>query len=112
MLRNESVEIDGSVGDLTETVPHYSYRDWDDREQRIASYTTLWAAQQRKRGKTTSPIGPFLRGTWKFLRGFLLKKGFLDGAIGWKVAWSNAREVFLKYRKLRTAHEQSSPDSH
>ena len=106
------IEIDGSIGDLNETVPHYSYRNWDDREERIASYTTLWAIQQKKRGKTTSLPGPFLRGTWKFLRGFLIKKGFLDGAIGWKVAWSNARDVFLKYRKLRTLNEPSSSDSH
>lgn len=109
---HESVEIEGSTGQLAATVPHYSYRDWADREKRIANYTTLWATQQRKQGKTTSPLGPFLRGTWKFFRGLILKKGFLDGAIGWRVAWSNAREVFIKYQKLRTRHEPSSPDPH
>ena len=34
-------------------------------------------------------------------KGFLLKRGFLDGAIGWDIAAGNAREVWLKYRLLR-----------
>jgi len=109
---HESVEIAGSVGRLTKTVPHYSYLDWADRQKRVESYTTLWASQQYKQGKTTSPIGPFLRASWKFARGLLLKKGFLDGSIGWKVAWSNALEVHLKYQKLRNLHASATPHSH
>jgi glycosyltransferase involved in cell wall biosynthesis len=109
---HESVEISGSVGRLVETVPHYSYLDWSDRQKRVESYTSLWASQQHKRGKKTSVFGPPLRGLWKFIRGLILKKGFLDGVIGWKVAWSNAQEVSLKYRKLRNLNDQSSPDSH
>lgn len=109
---HESVEIAGSTGHLTETVPHYSYSDWNDRQKRVESYTSLWASQQHKRGKTTSLIGPPLRGTWKLARGFLLKKGFLDGSTGWKVALSTAQEVSLKYRKLRKLNEQHSSNSH
>jgi hypothetical protein len=37
----------------------------------------------------------------RFLRGYVLKRGFLDGAAGLDVAWGNAREVWLKYRLLR-----------
>jgi glycosyltransferase involved in cell wall biosynthesis len=109
---HESVEISGPLGELIETVPHYSYRDWGDREKRVESYTSLWASQQHQRGKTTPLVGPPLRGIWKLVRGLILKKGFLDGAIGWKVAWSNAQEVSLKYRKLRKLNDQTSPDSH
>lgn len=109
---HESVEISGSIGQLIETVPHYSYLNWADREKRVESYTTLWASQQHKRGKTISLVAPSLRGAWKLARGLIMKKGFLDGAIGWKVAWSNAQEVSLKYRKLRNLNDQTTPDSH
>lgn len=108
---HESVEISGTTGQLIETVPHYSYLDWPDRQRRVESYTSLWASQQHKRGKTTSPLGPHLRAGWKLFRGLIIKKGFLDGAIGWKAAWSNAQEVSLKYRKLRKLNAQSFPDS-
>lgn len=109
---HESVEISGSIGRLTETVPHYSYRDWEDRERRVESYTTLWAKQQHQRGKSCSPLGPALRASWKFFRGYLLKKGILDGSIGLQIAWSNALEVYLKYQKLRQLNDSSSSDSH
>lgn len=109
---HESVEISGTVGRLIETVPHYSYADWADRQKRVESYTTLWAGQQHKRGKTCSPLGPFVRGGWKLFRGLIVKKGFLDGSMGWKVAWSNALEVYLKYQKLRHLHDSTPSDSH
>ena len=109
---HESVEIKGTIGRLTETLPHYSYLDWADRHRRIESYTDLWASQQYKQGRSISPIVPFLRAAWRFIRGLLLKKGFLDGAIGWKVAWSNALEVYLKYQKLRNLHDSATHHSH
>ena len=99
---HESVEIDGSTGQLRETVPHYSYLDWADRQNRAEKYASLWAARQNRLGKSTSPLGPPLRAAWKLFRGLVIKRGFLDGAIGWKVAWSNSREVYLKYRLLRS----------
>lgn len=109
---HESVEITDTIGRLTETVPHYSYHDWADRQKRVESYTTLWASQQHKRGKSCSPLGPFLRGAWKFFRGLIVKKGFLDGTMGWKVAWSNALEVSLKYQKLRHLNDSTPSDTH
>ncbi len=98
---HESVEISGSIGRIIETVPHYSYLDWADRQKRIESYTALWASQQHEKGRTSSLIGPPLRATWKFFRGFIVKKGALDGSLGLKIAWSNALEVHRKYRLLR-----------
>jgi glycosyltransferase involved in cell wall biosynthesis len=98
---HESVKILGSVGQIIETVPHYSYLDWADRQKRIESYTALWASQQHEKGRTTSLTGPPLRATWKFFRGFIVKKGALDGSLGLKIAWSNALEVHRKYRLLR-----------
>lgn len=109
---HESVEITGSIGKIHATVPHYSYRDWADRRKRVENYTTLWAEQQHHRGKKTSLSGPPLRAAWKLFRGLILKKGFLDGMIGWKIARSNAAEVYLKYHKLRKLHEPPSSDSH
>jgi hypothetical protein len=43
----------------------------------------------------------YLRAGWRFFRAFLLKRGFLDGLIGLKIAISIASEVTIKYKKLR-----------
>jgi hypothetical protein len=37
----------------------------------------------------------------RWSKGFVLKAGFRDGAIGWDIAAGNAREVWLKYQLLR-----------
>jgi glycosyltransferase involved in cell wall biosynthesis len=98
---HESIEIEGEVGRLLEVVPHYSYKDWADRNARVERYTTLWAQQQKTKGKTTSLPSSFIRAAWKLIRGLLLKGGIMDGLLGFQIAWSNALEVFQKYEKLR-----------
>jgi len=103
---HESLEIDGSIGELHTPLEHYSFRSWEDKEQRSVKYAQLWAEMQRQKGKKASPLSPITRGIWKFLRGYLLKGGWMDGRIGLKVAHSNARETHQKYTLLRQLHKQ------
>lgn len=98
---HESLIIDGTIGRLDSTLPHYSYRNPKDRERRVERYAELWVEQQSEAGKKSYFFSASSRALWKLIRGLLLKRGFLDGRIGFWIAWSNASEVFLKYRKLR-----------
>ena len=41
-----------------------------------------------------------LRPPARFLRAYLLKRGFLDGVVGFVIAVATAFHVFLKYAKL------------
>ena len=98
---HESLEIDGSVGQLENYLEHHSFRSWADKEARSEKYAKLWAEMQLAKGKKSSLLSSNMRGLWKFLRGYVLKRGFLDGRLGWLVALSNARETTLKYSLLR-----------
>jgi len=98
---HESLEIDGSVGELQTPLEHHSFRSWDDKNQRSAKYAELWAQMQHEKGKKASTLSPITRGLWKFIRGYFLKAGILDGIIGFKIALSNAQESHLKYTLLR-----------
>ena len=40
----------------------------------------------------------FFHAVWTFVRGFVIQGGFLDGAVGWKVALACARGTWLRYR--------------
>lgn len=100
---HESLTIDGTIGDLQAEVPHYSYRDWEDRRARGIGYAKLWARDKAAAGKTAGPLSPHLHAAWSFLRGALLKGGILDGWFGLRVAWSNAAVVYHKYRLLRSS---------
>jgi len=96
---HESLAIEGEVGRLHSLLEHYTYRDLDDQRRRCERYAKLWAAQHKDR--TYYPMQPAMRGAWRFLRGYLLKRGFRDGKAGLRIALANARETRLKYRLLR-----------
>jgi glycosyltransferase involved in cell wall biosynthesis len=96
-LVHESVEVAGEVRALRGVVDHHSFRNWADLERRSARYTELWAAQAAADKKR--PGSPIFRAAWKFIRGYILKSGWLDGALGLRIALHNAREVFNKYTK-------------
>ena len=40
------------------------------------------------------------RPLWRFLRGYVLRLGFLDGAAGATMAWARAYEAFRRYARL------------
>lgn len=97
---HESVEIAGTIGELRSELPHYSYRDWADRERRLLKYAELWAKQEAAKGRRCGPLEGELRAAWRFVRGYFLKTGFMEGRTGLRIALSCAREVREKYRAL------------
>jgi hypothetical protein len=44
----------------------------------------------------------------KFLQGYVLQAGFLDGRAGFDIARISARAVALKYAKLNALHRAST----
>jgi glycosyltransferase involved in cell wall biosynthesis len=98
---HEKLEIAGEHPVLAGDLHHYTYADDDDRAARRATYAALWAqtALEKRRG-TWPGIGPY-HATVRFVRGYIFKRGFLDGEVGFDIATGNAREVWLKYHLLR-----------
>lgn len=98
---HEKVTVEGETMKLEGILHHHSYRNWDDRHSRSKKYALLWAKMKRAEGRGVRPGEAWLRSIWKFFRGYFLKFGFLDGKIGFLIACSNAKEVFLKYGNLK-----------
>lgn len=105
-LVHESVSVEGPLIDLPGIVEHHSFRDWRDLQARSAHYATLWARQAHATGRPLR--SPFLHAAWKFFRGYILKSGWLDGLLGFKIALHNAREVFSKYTQQRDLCRKSA----
>jgi glycosyltransferase involved in cell wall biosynthesis len=98
---HEKLEISGGHPVLPGHLRHYTYVNAADRAKRCATYAMLWAQTALERNRRTWPgIAP-AHAALRFVRGYILKLGFLDGRVGLDVAWGNAREVWLKYRLLR-----------
>lgn len=98
-LVHESVEVKGAIAALPGVVEHHSFRSWEDLEKRSQRYAELWA--QQTWGEKKAAGSPVAHAAWKFLRGYILKSGWMDGGLGFKIARHNAREVYSKYNQLR-----------
>jgi hypothetical protein len=94
------VVVDGGVGRLQAELAHYSYRDLSDQIDRIQFFSDESARALREEGRSARMGDLLLRPPARFLRAYLLKRGFLDGVAGFVIAAATAFHVFLKYAKL------------
>lgn len=86
---------------------HYSYYDFKDHRARADKYSLLTARKMNAKGKKASMLKPYLSAFGRFISMYILKKGFLDGKMGWHIARISALSNVLKYKELRRLnHEQ------
>lgn len=99
---HERLVVDkGTIGKLPGVLYHYSYPDLETTLEKIQRYSTLGAEQKWTAGKQASFANALGHGLWAFIRGYILKGGFLDGVAGFLVAFSRMEETFYRYMKLR-----------
>ncbi len=104
---HERLEISGDINPLRGDLHHFSFRDAADHRARGEKYARLWAEDKLAAGKIVSSLAPYTHAAFRWLRGYVLRAGFLDGAQGWRIAIISAREVFLKYQLLRKLQKKS-----
>lgn len=98
---HESVRLAGPVGTLRGNLVHYTYRDTADFLERMERYAALGAEELRKEGKRATSLDLVFRPPFTFLRMYLLRRGFLDGMLGFRLAWLYSRYTYAKYSRLR-----------
>lgn len=94
------VEVQGPVGTLRGDLLHLPYRSFEDHLRTIDQYTTVMAEGLHARGRRARTSDLVLRPAVRFLRFYLLRRGFLHGARGLLLAYLAAHYVRLKYAKL------------
>jgi glycosyltransferase involved in cell wall biosynthesis len=81
---------------------HYTVRDATHHRQMIEQrYAPLGAQQMWRDNKRTSSLQAAIAGPAAFVRSFILKGGFRDGAAGLTIAKFAARHASLKHRLLQ-----------
>ena len=106
---HEKLELPGEHPILPGHLHHFTYENAADRSARCEKYAALWAKSAREQRRVSRPWSPPLHALARFGKGYLLKGGFLDGAVGWDIAAGNAREVWFKYHllgELNREHEK------
>ena len=91
-------EIDMLTGICDDT--HYTYRNWQEWEEKMARYSTLWAEEAYHKGRRASLPEALLHGIGSLFSTLLLRLGFLDGWMGICLCCMYFSYTMLKYLKL------------
>ena len=105
---HEHVSVDGAVATLGGDLEHRAYRSLDDQLRRYRRYATLMAEDMHARGRRGGWHNLLVNPAWRFLRGYVLRGGFLDGWRGFLFACLEAdyvREKFARLWLLRHARD-------
>jgi glycosyltransferase involved in cell wall biosynthesis len=108
---HESVRVEGSVGKLRGEILHHSYEDVNDHLERLNHYAELAARQMREAGRKGSLTSALVLPPLVFLKNYIAKRGFTDGAVGLVVSSMNSFYVYLKLIKLWELEKKSRSES-
>ena len=104
---HEHVLADGPVARLDGDLLHASAESIDDYVAKQNRYTSLQAEAMHARGERAGFARLALSPIARFLRFYVVKLGFLDGAAGFAHIAIGAFASFLKYAKLRALNARA-----
>ena len=97
-----------STGALPGDALHYSYSSVAQHVSQLNRFTSITAQELALRGQTRVTLFHLLlKPLWKFVHGYVLRLGFLDGFAGLSIAAISATGVFLKFAKLKTGTQNA-----
>jgi glycosyltransferase involved in cell wall biosynthesis len=91
---------------------HYTIHDREQHLRTIERFTTLSAEALLREGRGRDAWRRFVAPAASFVRGYVLKLGFLDGRAGWDVCRLSAYATWLKYEKLRRLARERRGGAH
>lgn len=113
-LVHERLLFEGTPGRLKGKLLHNSITSIHDGLEKMNRYTTGRAQDQRRGGKQGGLGKAIGHGLWAFVRSYVIRRGFLDGKIGFVLAVLDAHNSYYRYVKLwldggTTAHPLPAP---
>lgn len=99
-LVHESLTFTASSDYLTQPLLHLSYKNISEVLDKMQRYAILGAKELHLRNKQSGLLGAISHGVWAFIRTYIIKLGFLDGAQGFMLAFHNAETTYYKYLQL------------
>ncbi|MFZ4764207.1 MAG: glycosyltransferase family 2 protein [Roseimicrobium sp.] len=102
MSGNEShdvVEVDGPTLRMKADLHHYSFPSINRYIEKINPFADAFLERQRTAGKRWALLPTLARPCWRFLRAYILRRGFLDGFPGLWIAASTAYFTFVRYSR-------------
>ena len=102
---HESIELDGKTAKLKHPILHVTHPHLQQALYKLNYYTSLSAKRRHQAGKRASLLKAITHGLWAFIRGYIIRAGFLDGRRGFLLALLNAEGSFYNYAKMLLRQE-------
>ncbi len=97
---HDKVVVNGPVKRLRSPLWHYTYDDIRDHLDTINRFSSITARQRFVQNATFRWSDLLLRPGLRFLKGYVMRRGFRDGTRGLLIAVLSSYGVFVKYAKL------------
>lgn len=97
---HDHVIVTGPVKRLSGCIHHYTYDNLSDQILTLNRFSSIASASLRDEGRRFSVIDLLFRPFFRFIKGYIFKRGFLDGYRGLIIALMSSIGVFYKYAKL------------
>lgn len=97
VFMEEGTKVSFLNGDLL----HWVHSSYEEHIEKANVFSTIGAIEYYKDGRKANIFSPVFHMSWRFIKSYLLRKGFLDGFNGFVICSISAYTSFLKYIKLR-----------
>lgn len=101
IVMQENAVVAHLKGDLL----HYTYQSLEEHNRQMDRFSSIAAKTLFDKGRKPSYFKMIAHPAWAFIKGYIIKLGFLDGFAGFMIARFTAIQSFLKYAKLIRLHE-------
>jgi len=98
-----------AIGRLNSSLSHYTFRSFEHYLEKMQRYTTWGAHDAHHRGHCFHLSDLVIRPGFRFIRHYILKRGFLDGKAGFTISCLAATSVMWKYLKLWELQNSKTP---
>lgn len=105
-LVHEVIKTQGKTGKLKSSVNHYSYKNFDNYNDKLNLYSKLQAENLYLKKVKPNLYHFFIRPGYRFLWQYLFRLGFLDGKEGFILAYVHSFSVFKRYLQLWMMHRK------
>lgn len=102
MTMNDAASLTRIKGDLL----HYSYYTIDDHLKQIEKFTKIASKELFEKGYKPGKLKVIFSGPVRFIRDFVVKRGFMDGYTGFRIALVSSFATYLKYARVKELFEQ------
>jgi glycosyltransferase involved in cell wall biosynthesis len=106
---HDRVEVDGPVARLSADLLHYSYPSANSFLDKLNGFSDAFLEKELANEKNWSLWQTVFRPWWRFFRGYILRRGFLDGFPGYWIAKATAFSAFVRHSRLYE-HERAQID--